>query len=174
MSKATPAVRALAEEYGLDLTNIEGTGKSGYILKVDVEARLEATLNAANDAQPPFIPTSDRSDVLQLDDRSPEEATALVSGVVLPVSLLPKMRFRQDDAEGQEWAGDDLLALRRKTAGGRYRSNDGILGWFVSDRGFFVDPDETPPQQHENGHEIETQEPIEQVEPGASTFGVTE
>lgn len=38
---ATPAAAELAEEQGLDLTTIEGTGKEGRILKSDVEAAIK-------------------------------------------------------------------------------------------------------------------------------------
>lgn len=38
---ATPAAAELAQEEGLDLTTIEGTGKEGRILKSDVEAAIK-------------------------------------------------------------------------------------------------------------------------------------
>lgn len=39
---ATDSARALAEEQGIDLTTLEGTGKEGRILKGDVERALRA------------------------------------------------------------------------------------------------------------------------------------
>ena len=141
MPQASPAARALANEHSIDLFEVKGTGKKNYITIADVKQAIEDT--RLPEAAPPFIEPSFHED-FEFEDLSPEAATALLSGIVLPVSVLPKLRFRQDSADEQEWSGDDLLALRRKTAGGRYRSNDGILGWFVSDRGFFVDPVENP------------------------------
>lgn len=40
--KATEAARKLAEENGIDLATVEGTGADGQITKGDVEARLSA------------------------------------------------------------------------------------------------------------------------------------
>lgn len=38
---ATPAAVAHAEEFGVDLTQVEGTGKDGTIIKADVAAVVE-------------------------------------------------------------------------------------------------------------------------------------
>ncbi|MFQ5746057.1 MAG: 50S ribosomal protein L21 [Gemmatimonadota bacterium] len=40
--EATPAAAALAEEHGIDLSTIEGSGKEGRILKGDVEKAIKA------------------------------------------------------------------------------------------------------------------------------------
>ena len=40
-SKTSPAVRKLAEDHGVDVRSIEGTGKGGRITKQDVQARIE-------------------------------------------------------------------------------------------------------------------------------------
>ena len=46
---ATDAARELAEEHGLELSEVEGTGQDGRVLKSDVEAAVEA-------AEPPEEP----------------------------------------------------------------------------------------------------------------------
>lgn len=38
---ATPAAQALADEHGVDLTTVEGTGAEGQIIKPDVAAAVE-------------------------------------------------------------------------------------------------------------------------------------
>ena len=40
-SKTSPAVRKLAEDHGVDIRSIEGTGKGGRITKQDVQARIK-------------------------------------------------------------------------------------------------------------------------------------
>ncbi len=40
-SKTSPAVRKLAEDHGVDVQSIKGTGKDGRITKQDVQARIE-------------------------------------------------------------------------------------------------------------------------------------
>lgn len=40
-SKTSPAVRKLAEDHGVDVRSIKGTGKGGRITKQDVQARIE-------------------------------------------------------------------------------------------------------------------------------------
>ncbi|KKK55101.1 hypothetical protein LCGC14_3077970 [marine sediment metagenome] len=138
MPQATPGARRLAKELGVDLDDVKGTGKRGYILEGDVTAYLpghlavtEAALETANgkEALPPFPDPAKHEDY---------------KGEVYPVSALFKMRFRQDDGHG-DLVGEDLLAIRPQVVGGRYRSHEGTMGWFVADRGFFLAPVESIP-----------------------------
>jgi len=46
MDNITDAAQVLADAYGIDLTDIEGTGVEGKILKSDVEARIPEEPNA--------------------------------------------------------------------------------------------------------------------------------
>ena len=50
--KASAAARALAEENGIDLSTITGSGDGGTITKPDVEAAIEAKKTAQN--EPPI------------------------------------------------------------------------------------------------------------------------
>jgi hypothetical protein len=135
MTQATPGARKLATELNVDLETIEGTGKSGYVLEQDV--RRVASLDATNGKGPlPPFPHGEIHEAFE--------------GEALPVSDLYKLRFRQDDGEGN-LVGEDLLAIRPKAVGGRFRSSEGILGWFVADRGFFQEstPGGLPPGEPE-------------------------
>ena len=51
--EATPAAQAAAEEAGVDLSTVEGTGSEGRITKADVEA-------AASVETDPFLPDRDQ------------------------------------------------------------------------------------------------------------------
>ena len=125
MPQATPQARTLAKLARVDLENVKGTGKSGYILKGDVVEYLASLSgNGKPEQGPPFT----------------HEMKEDYDGKVYPVSELYKMRFRQDDLVTGEMVGEDLLAIRAKAAGGRFRSHDGVMSFFVADRGFFTDP----------------------------------
>ena len=166
MPQASPSARRKAIELQVDLLDVTPTGKSGYITVGDVQG--QAKKNMAPEPAAPFLPPSEHED-FEHRDLSPQEVRDLVRGVVFPVSLLGEMRFRDDHYNQTEWQGDDLMALRPKTAAGRYRSNDGILGWFVSDRGFFADPEPTPiptpipAERRDNGQEPK-QQSVEDVQ----------
>ena len=64
---ASPAVRKLARELGVDLTVVHGTGPKGRILKDDLKAFIKATLQSKSQApaagafQLPIIPAQDFS-----------------------------------------------------------------------------------------------------------------
>ena len=48
---AGPAVRAVAREFGVDLTLVKGSGPKGRILKEDVQAYVKSALAAASKPQ---------------------------------------------------------------------------------------------------------------------------
>ncbi len=54
--KASPLARSMAREKGIDLTNLEGTGDGGRIVKRDIEAYLEkAPAEAQEEVQEPVV-----------------------------------------------------------------------------------------------------------------------
>ncbi len=166
MPQATPQARKIAKEVGIDLETVQGTGKSGYITLTDVETAMLATngKDPGPDPGPPFSP----------------ELHEDFDGDVYPVSELYKMRFRQDDPVTGEFVGDDLLGIRPKAVGGRFRSHQGILGFYIADRGFFVEgvmfePKDLPKDLPKPAEPDEPkQSPIDPVTPGASEFAVSE
>jgi pyruvate dehydrogenase E2 component (dihydrolipoamide acetyltransferase) len=54
---ASPVTRRMAEELGIDLTQIEGSGPGGRIVKRDIEAYLRERERVPEKAPPPPIPT---------------------------------------------------------------------------------------------------------------------
>ncbi len=151
MTQATPGARKLAKKLGLDIEQIEGTGNSGYVTEADVEK---------------FVPETEILDAIEI---APEvdrklmdvaEAIEVLQGTVLPVSVLFDLRFRQDNGQG-EWKGDDLLALRPTPVGGAFRSDAGIISWFVVERGHFANghkPEPVAEPAHEDPRTWETQD----------------
>lgn len=57
---ASPAVRALAREHGIDLSTVTGTGPGNRILKGDVLAALETTRQASTHTFPNAVPATPR------------------------------------------------------------------------------------------------------------------
>ncbi|MFB6247451.1 MAG: pyruvate dehydrogenase complex dihydrolipoamide acetyltransferase [Salinibacter sp.] len=56
--KASPLARRIAQEHGVELTRVEGTGPEGRIVRRDVEARIEERERAPEPApEPPSQPT---------------------------------------------------------------------------------------------------------------------
>ncbi len=52
---AGPAVRALAREFGVELVNVSGTGRSGRILKEDVQAYVKSALKQLSEKAPAAV-----------------------------------------------------------------------------------------------------------------------
>lgn len=50
---ATPAVRRIAQEYGVNLGDVKGSGKEGRVLKEDIMAHVEGASPAP---APAFVP----------------------------------------------------------------------------------------------------------------------
>ncbi|KKN64475.1 hypothetical protein LCGC14_0490880 [marine sediment metagenome] len=157
MPQATPGARKLAKELGVDLDNVQGSGKSGYIVEADVRRMVVNAPNGRPEQGPPFT----------------HEMKEDFDGEVYPVSELYKMRFRQDDPVTGDMVGEDLLAIRPKAAGGKFRSHDGVLGFFVADRGYFGEPAEVKPKDEpdETGHRPALSEPTTDA---ADSFAVSE
>ena len=136
MPQATPGARKIADELDVNLEDVTGTGKKGYILEGDVAQYANSMVPAT--AAEPFAEHGREQDLgfIPLGEMTPAGVRELLAGVVLPVSILGDLRFRQD--KDDEFNGGDLLAIRPKAVGGRFRSTPAVLGWFVADRGLFA------------------------------------
>ena len=64
-SKTSPAVRKLAEEHGVDVRSIEGTGKGGRITKQDVQARIEHDREETDPAADTRVPPQGETEVTE-------------------------------------------------------------------------------------------------------------
>lgn len=53
---ATPAVRGLLKEHGIDITSIRGTGRDGRVLKEDIYQYLKSREPSQNTSSPPSFP----------------------------------------------------------------------------------------------------------------------
>lgn len=88
-ARSSPVVQKLAEEYGIDLTQIEGTGRGGRVTKRDVLRYLEERAAAEPHARP------------QPMERPPEETTPLYPPY-LPgerIEIVPMSVMRKKIAE---------------------------------------------------------------------------
>ncbi|MBV9323308.1 MAG: 2-oxoglutarate dehydrogenase complex dihydrolipoyllysine-residue succinyltransferase [Chloroflexi bacterium] len=57
---ASPVARRMAEEHGIDLTRVEGTGTGGRVTREDVERHLQPAARArASETPPPAAPSAD-------------------------------------------------------------------------------------------------------------------
>ena len=163
--QATPRARQIAKQHNIDLETVEGTGANGYIVPKDVEALISTRAETTNGKAPKPVVIPEREHVPPASDK----LLAELENVALPVSVLFKLRFRQDFPGTEKPAGKDLLGIRAATVGGTYRSDPSILGWFVADRGMFA---EAKPKQKLSLAEGQGRKKAK-AEPTSGDFGVT-
>jgi 2-oxoisovalerate dehydrogenase E2 component (dihydrolipoyl transacylase) len=117
--RATPAVRKLAAEHGIDISQIEGTGLGGRVSKKDVEDYI-ATAQAAPAAQQPQ-PTQQQPP--QAAQQQPPQA-ARPAGAAQVVSGGPAIAARP--APATSLAGDELVPLSQMR---RAIANNMVQAW---------------------------------------------
>ncbi len=67
--RSSPVVRAIAEDKGVDIAQIQGTGISGRVTKQDIEAFLAGGSAAGAGAPPAAAPGPGREDSLKVEQR---------------------------------------------------------------------------------------------------------
>jgi len=164
MADVTPAAQELADEKGVDLDSVEGTGKDGRILVEDVEAALEAKEESAEEAPAEADeltePESAEKSVdaylehphVPLEDQSPEELKDFSPDSLESAGVLDAEKADEEEAppandeesaeavgnaqeEGDSDEPDPSLLL----------SQDDILNRGLRERGFYVIPDQVNP-----------------------------
>ncbi len=126
----SPLVRKMAQDHGISLTSVEGSGAGGLILKTDVEAAIGAQ---SESGAPTTAPQAEAAPPSAQPRRQAGETAGEVSGVVDPRTGLPVlartpltgmkkaaaaalMRSRREIPDATVWVNVDataLLELRR-------------------------------------------------------------
>ncbi len=125
--RATPAVRKLASEHGLDLTRVQGTGLNGRVSRKDVEdaiARMEAA--SAHAAAPAAAPSR------------PAPAYAPIAGDQ-PVKLT-QMRRAIADNMAQAWTAPHAHAVMEVDMSALMKYREEVRHDFVAREGFDLSP----------------------------------
>lgn len=97
---AVPAAKALADEHGVDLSQITGTGVNGRILKSDVQGYLDSQIEQGSEPEAPPEPAEDPEDP---EDPAMSDADKLARA---------KMVWAHIYGSGEEGAKATLAALQ--------------------------------------------------------------
>ena len=89
---ATPAVRHLSREFNVDITQINGTGKDGRVLKEDLHKFVEARDSGANPTQPPSGAAPASSSIFQ--PIIPAETAGPQKETPAPLTKTQEMMFK--------------------------------------------------------------------------------
>jgi pyruvate dehydrogenase E2 component (dihydrolipoamide acetyltransferase) len=127
--KASPLARKVAEELGVDLTRIEGTGPGGRIVRADVEAAPKGGAGGRSPAPHAATPAI-RPTVGPEDERVP---TSTMRNIIAERLLASKTQiphfYLQIDVDAQPLMDfrAQLNATAEKTGGNKYTFNDFVL-----------------------------------------------
>ncbi|HEU4978011.1 MAG TPA: dihydrolipoamide acetyltransferase family protein [Solirubrobacteraceae bacterium] len=120
----SPVVSRIAEEHGVDLSQVEGTGRGGRVRKQDVLAYVENGNGAAAETEPPLhIESPYRPDPAPAG--APAPAASAPAGVYEPPAPQPLSRMRQSigahmkrsletAATCTTWIEVDMTAVQRE------------------------------------------------------------
>jgi pyruvate dehydrogenase E2 component (dihydrolipoamide acetyltransferase) len=125
--KASPLARKVAEELGVDLARLEGSGPGGRIVRADVEAAPGpgATARNATSATPTIRPVAGPD-----DERVPASSmrNIIAERLLASKTQIPHFYLQIDiDAEPLMEFRTQLNATAEKSAGNKYTFNDFVL-----------------------------------------------
>ena len=104
--RSSPVVRAIAEEHGVDISGIPGTGISGRVTKADILAVLESGAQKA--APVPVAPAAPHS--------PPAAMTVTVSAPAVPAAPAPPTHAPIVTFSGSAVVVEPMSAMRKKIA----------------------------------------------------------
>lgn len=128
--KAAPAVRALAKRLGIDLTEVEATGRNGLVSADDVRAHAESSTQAGAPARPqakperPLPALTGEPEKLRGPRRAMAQSMSASRDQIAQCTLF-------DDADIDAWApGQDISVriIRALVAG--CRAEPALNGWY--------------------------------------------
>ena len=125
--KASPLARKVAEELGVDLARVEGTGPGGRVVRADVEAAPKAGSGSRSAA--PATPTI-RPVVGPEDERVPTSTmrNIIAERLLASKTQIPHFYLQIDiDAEPLMEFRAQLNSTAEKTGGNKYTFNDFVL-----------------------------------------------
>jgi pyruvate dehydrogenase E2 component (dihydrolipoamide acetyltransferase) len=130
--RASPVARRMAEEKGIDLSRVPGTGPEGRITREDVEAFLQ-TRAAAPEGPPATAPVTTsrmRQAIARRMAQSKREAPHYYVTAVVEMTEAQRLRAQLNDALGEQAhvSVNDLLVKASATALQRYPI---FNSWFV-------------------------------------------
>jgi 2-oxoglutarate dehydrogenase E2 component (dihydrolipoamide succinyltransferase) len=133
-SVAAPAARKLAEENGINLASVKGTGKDGRVTKEDVVAAVEAKKSAPA-AAPAAKPAAAAAPVIAVGDRTEKRVPMTRVRATVAKRLVEAQSNMAMLTTFNEVDMTEVMALRSKYKDLFEKSNNGVRLGFMS---FFV------------------------------------
>jgi pyruvate/2-oxoglutarate dehydrogenase complex dihydrolipoamide acyltransferase (E2) component len=133
--RATPAVRKLASEHGIDISEIEGTGLGGRVSRKDVEDFI-AQRQSQQQAAGRVIPAQPQADSRAVPARS-APATSLAGDELVPLS---QMRRAIANNMVQAWTAPHAHAVMEVDMTDLMRYREKVRHEFMEREGFDLSP----------------------------------
>jgi len=167
MAEVTPAAQELADEKGLDLSTVEGSGKDGRVLLEDVEALLEAEApeeaeEAPEEEAAPADEVEAGEDVGELTEPESSERSVEAFDEHPHAPEEPNVELEQSEAEEAVLEAEDSDEEEEEEEGDEeLLSTDSILSRGLREKGFYIIPEQgNPNAPHPNAAPEEEEEEV--------------